>query len=70
MRETRNAYRILVEKLLGKRVLGRARRRRQVDVKNDFEIGCEDRRWIKPAQDLMQWRNLVLFVLSLRVKVP
>jgi hypothetical protein len=31
------------------------------------ETGCEDGRWMELAQDLVQWRALVLAVLNLRV---
>jgi hypothetical protein len=34
------------------------------------EIGCEDGRWIEQAQDHVQWRDLVLAVLNLRVLLP
>jgi hypothetical protein len=34
------------------------------------EIGCEDVRWMELAQDLVQWRVLVLAVLNLRVLLP
>jgi hypothetical protein len=34
------------------------------------EIGSEDGRWMKLAQDRVQWRALVLAVLNLRVLLP
>jgi hypothetical protein len=40
-----NAYRIFVRKSLGNRILGRSRRRREVNIKMDLkEIGCENLR--------------------------
>jgi hypothetical protein len=43
MRETRNAYRNLVGKLLGKCPLGSLRRRQKYNIKMDLrEIGCEE----------------------------
>jgi hypothetical protein len=40
---------------------------REIISKTDLmEIGCEDGRWIKVAQDRVQWRALVLGVLNLR----
>jgi hypothetical protein len=34
------------------------------------EMGCEDGRWMKLAQDRVQWRALALAVLNLRVLLP
>jgi hypothetical protein len=34
------------------------------------ETGYEDGRWMELAQDLVQWRALVLAVLNLRVLLP
>jgi hypothetical protein len=66
--ETRNAYRILVEKLEGKRPLGRPRRRWVDNIKMDFrEIGWDGRDWIELAQDRDQWRALENTVMNLRV---
>jgi hypothetical protein len=49
-REKRNAYRILVGKLEGKRPLARPRRRRVDNIKMDLrEIGCECVDWIDRA---------------------
>jgi hypothetical protein len=67
MGEKRNAYRILVGKLEGKRSLG-IPRHRWVDIKMDLrEIGWDDMDWIDVAQDRDQWRALVNTVLKLRV---
>jgi hypothetical protein len=61
----RNAYRILVGKLEGKRPLGRPRRRWE-DM-GFREIGWGGMDWIHLAQDRDQWRNLVNTVMNLRV---
>jgi hypothetical protein len=64
----RNAYRILVGKAEGKRLLGRPRRRWVDNIKidlRDIEWGGMD--WIDLAQDRDQWRALVNTVMDLRV---
>jgi hypothetical protein len=64
MGETRNACRILV----GKRSLGRPRRRWVDDIKIDLrEIEFDGMEWIKLAEDRDQWRALVKTVMNLRV---
>jgi len=35
-----------------------------------MEIGCEDGRWMELAQDRVQWWDLVLAMLKLRVLLP
>jgi hypothetical protein len=46
--EMRNAYKVLVGTLCGKRPLGRPRHRWKDNIKMVFkEIGCEDVNWIK-----------------------
>jgi hypothetical protein len=57
-----------VGKPVGKRPLGRPRRRWVVDIKMDIrkiEWGGID--WIYAAQDRYQWRTLVNKVMNLRV---
>jgi hypothetical protein len=50
--EKRNAYRILVKRLEGKRPLGRPRRRRVDNIKIDFrDVGWDGMDWIDLAQD-------------------
>jgi hypothetical protein len=68
MRETRNAYRILVGKPERKRPLGRPRRMWVDNIKTDLgEIGWNGRDWIELAQDRDQWRALVNTVMNLRI---
>jgi hypothetical protein len=66
--ETRNAYRLLVEKPEGRRPLGRPRRRWVDNMRMDLgEVGWGDVDWIGLAQDRNRWRALVNSVLDLRV---
>jgi hypothetical protein len=65
---TRYAYRILVGKPEGKRLLGRPRRRWVDNIKLDLrEIGWDGIDWIYLAQDMDQWRALVNMVMNLQV---
>ncbi|KAJ4436791.1 hypothetical protein ANN_16923 [Periplaneta americana] len=51
MGESRNAYRVLVRRLEGKRPLGRTRRRWEDNIKMDLrEVGYDDRDWINLSQ--------------------
>jgi hypothetical protein len=68
MGETRNAYRILMGKPEGKRLLGRPRRRWVDNIKMDLiEIEWDDVDSIELAQDRDQWRAHVNTVMNLRV---
>jgi hypothetical protein len=68
MGEKRNANRILVRKLEGKRPLGRPRCRWVDNIKIDLrEIGWDGRDRIDLAQDREQWRALVNTVMNIRV---
>jgi hypothetical protein len=68
MGEKRNAYRILVGKLEGKRLLGRPRRRWVNNVKMDLrKKGWGGMDWFDLAQDRDQWRALVNTVMNRRV---
>ncbi|KAJ4448585.1 hypothetical protein ANN_10604 [Periplaneta americana] len=58
MGESKNAYRVLVERPEGKRPLGRPRRRWEGNIKMDFrEVGYDGREWINLGQDRDQWRT-------------
>jgi hypothetical protein len=62
-KEKRNAYSLLV----GKRSLGRLRRRWVDNIRIDLgEVGWGDVAWIGLAQNRNRWRVLVNSVLSLR----
>jgi hypothetical protein len=64
MGEKRHAYRLLV----GKRPLGRPRRRRVDNIRMDLlEIGWGGVDWIGLPQDRDKWRGLVNAVMNLRV---
>jgi hypothetical protein len=68
MREKKNAYRLLEGKPVGKRPLGRTRRRWVDNIRMDLgEVGWSDVDWIGLAQDRNRWRALVNSVLNLRV---
>ena len=61
-------YRVLVGKPEGKRLLGRARRRWEDNIKTDLqEVRCVGMDWIDMAQDRDSWRALVSAVMNLRV---
>ncbi|KAJ4450264.1 hypothetical protein ANN_01684 [Periplaneta americana] len=56
MGESRNAYRVLVGRLEGKRPLGRPIRRWQDNIKMDLrEVGYDGRDWINLARDRDRW---------------
>ena len=66
--ERRGVYRVLVGKSVGKRPLGRVRRRWDDDIKMDLqEVGCVGMDWIELAQDMDRWRPLVNAAMILRV---
>jgi hypothetical protein len=68
MGEKRNAYKILVGKLEGKRPLERPKRRGEKNVKMDLrEIGWGGMDWIDLAQNKDQLRALVNTVMNFRV---
>jgi hypothetical protein len=63
--EKMNAYTILVQKLEGKRPLGRPRRRRVDNITMDLrEIGWGGMDWIVLTQDWDQLRALVSTVMN------
>jgi hypothetical protein len=60
MRGKRNAYRLLVEKPEGKRLLGRPRHRWVDNIRMDLgEVGWGDVDWIGLTQDRNRWRELL-----------
>ena len=68
MEQSRNAYRVLVGKSVGKRSLGRPRRRWEDNIKMDLrEVACVLRDWIDLAEDSDQCRAYVRAVINLRV---
>jgi hypothetical protein len=61
-------YRVMVEKVEGKRPLGKPRLRWQDNIKVDLqEVGFEGVDWINLAEDRDRWRALVNAVMNLRV---
>ena len=66
--EERGAYRFLVGKPEGKRLLGRPRRRWVDNIGMDLqEVGCGYVDWIELEQDRDRWRTLVSAVMNLGV---
>jgi hypothetical protein len=64
----RNAYRFLVGKPEGKRLLGRPRHRWEDNIKmGPRKLGLSGMDWINLAQDRDQWRTLVNVVMTLWV---
>jgi hypothetical protein len=62
------AYRMLVGRPEGRRLLGRSRRRWMDNVKMDLQVeGWLGMDWIDMAQDRDRWRALVNAVMNLRV---
>ena len=57
-----------IEKLEGKRPIGRPRPKWEDNIKMDLqELGCGGKEWIDLAQDRDRWRALVEAVMNLRV---
>jgi hypothetical protein len=66
--EKTNEYSFSVKNSEGKRLLGRSRCRREVNIKMDpREKGWGDMDWINLARHRNQWRVVVNTVLNLRV---
>ena len=68
MREGRVVYRGLVGKRVGRRPLGRKRRRWEDNIQMGLqEVGCGIMDWIELTQDRDRWRALVNAVMNPRV---
>jgi hypothetical protein len=68
MGEGKGVYKVLVEKIEGKRPLGRPRRRWEDNIKADLqEVGCGGMDWIEMAKDRNRWQAPVNAVMILRV---
>jgi hypothetical protein len=68
MGEGRGVYRVLVGKPEGKRPLRRPRRRWEDNIKMELrELGINGAKWIRLAQDRVQWRAAVNTVINLWV---
>jgi hypothetical protein len=68
MGENKNAYRLLVGNPVGKRPLGKPRRRWLDNIRMDLgEVEWDDVDWIGLDKDRNRWRAYVNSVLNLRV---
>ena len=67
MEEGRSAFKILTGKPIGKRPLGRSRRRWEDDIRMNLEEIGINANWVDLAQDRNYWRALVNVALNLRV---
>ena len=68
MEQCRNAYRVLVRKLEGRRHLERPRHRCENNIKMDLrEVCCDPRDWIALPEDRDQLQPYVKAVMYLRV---
>jgi hypothetical protein len=68
MGKGRGVYRVLVGKLVGKRQLGRTRRKWDDNVKMVLqEVGCGVMEWIELAQDR---DSCLVFVKAVNIRVP
>ena len=68
MERSRRAFKILIDKPTGKRLLEKLRRRWEDNIRMDLkEIGIYTRNWVDSAQDRDYWRALVNSALNLQV---
>ena len=65
----RGVHRVLLGKPVGKRPLGRPRRRWEDNIKMDLrEVGGGGGDWMELAEDRDRWRALVNTVMNFRVR--
>jgi hypothetical protein len=68
MGEVRGVYRVLVGRPEWKRPLERPKRRWKDNIKTDLrEIGIHGAKWIRLAENRVQWRGFVKTVTNLQV---
>jgi hypothetical protein len=68
MGEGRGVHRVLVGKPVGRRPMGRPRRRWEDNIKRDLqEVGGSYGDWMERAQDRDIWRALVSMVMNFGV---
>ena len=68
MEDGENAFNILTGKTIGKRPLGRPRRRWKDNIRMDLgEIGVNAGNWVDSAQGWDYWRALVNVALNFRI---
>ena len=66
--EGRSAFKMLIGKPIGKRLLGRPKRRWEDNIRMNLkEIGISTRNWVDSAQDRDYWRALANAALNIRV---
>jgi hypothetical protein len=71
MGEERKVYKVWMEKLKGRRRLGRPRRRWEDGIRMVIrKLGWGGVDWIRLAQDRDRWRAVVNVVMNLRVLAP
>jgi hypothetical protein len=68
MEEGRSSFKILIGKSIGKKSLGRPRRRLEDNMRMDLkEIGISAENWVDSAQDRNYWSAIVNATLNLQV---
>ena len=68
MEEGRSSFKILTVTPIGKRPLGRPRRRWEDNIRVDLKaIGINTKNWVDSAQDRDYWRAVVSVALNLCV---
>ena len=68
MEQSKNSYRVLVEKPDGKRLLWRPKHRWEDNIKTDLrEVGCGAGDWRDLVKDRVQWWAYVWTAMNLRV---